>query len=354
MMRSIISKLRGKRVGLVTNQSSFTTTWQSSRAYLHEVIGLCCLYAPEHGLGGFVDRCKGVADAIDSLTGLPIRSLYHGEKNQEGTFDDLDYLIFDIQDVGVRFYTYISTLRQLMETNLPLIVLDRPNPLGGTVVEGPILREEDESFVGPRDLPIRYGLTIGELAHWMNEQYNLGCDLTTVDLPSWRREDLWWNTDQPWIMTSPAITHQEGLFFYPGMCLLEGTNLNEGRGTSAPFELLGAPFIDANQLAFEVKNLPLEGVVFTPISYTPHGSDLVHGLYGHITDVHIFRPVETTLRILALIDQIYPKKVVVNDHFRALSGFDFSELKEIETIIKNHQIESAAFTAATRRLYRYD
>lgn len=354
MMKSVLSPLRGKRVALVTNQSSFTPDWKSSRLHLHELIGLSCLYAPEHGLGGYVDRGEGVADTTDPLTGLPVRSLYRGEKAQRATFDDLDHLIFDIQDVGVRFYTYISTLRQIMETGIPVTVIDRPNPLGGRVVEGVVLRPEDESFVGPRGLPIRYGLTIGELAYWMNEEYELGCDLTTIDLFPWWRDDLWWNKIVPWVMTSPAIAHQEGLFFYPGMCLLEATNLHEGRGTSAPFELLGAPFIDSNRLADEVRRLDLDGVVFTPISYTSHGGDLVHGLYGHITDVRTFMPVETAVRILSLIIRMYPKQIVITKHFRALAGFDSAELEDPEKVVERMKAESADFAGATKRYYRYD
>ena len=354
MMTSVLSPLRGKRVGLVTNQSSFTSDWRSSRLHLHETIGLSCLYAPEHGLGGYVNRGEGVADTIDSLTGLPVRSLYQGEKGQRATSDDLDCLIFDIQDVGVRFYTYISTLRQIMETGVPVIVIDRPNPLGGRVVEGVVLQATDESFIGPRGLPIRYALTIGELAHWMNEEYEMECDLATIDLPAWQRDDLWWNKTDPWIMTSPAIAHQEGLFFYPGMCLLEGTNLHEGRGTGAPFELLGAPFIDSNRLADEVRRLDLDGVVFTPISYTPHGGDLVHGLYGHITDVRTFMPVETAVRILSLIVRMYPKQVVITKHFRALAGFDPAELEDSEKVVERMKAESADFATAAKRFHRYD
>ena len=354
MMNAALTKLRGKRIGLVTNQSSVTNTWQLSRVAYHEALNLHCLYAPEHGLGGNVERGEGVRDSDDPLTGLEIRSLYQDEATQIGSFDDLDGLLFDIQDVGVRFYTYISTLRQIMSVGLPVTVIDRPNPLGGTIVEGGLLAAEDESFVGPRGLPIRYGLTIGELAHWMNEAYDLKCELTTVDLQGWKRSELWFNSSRPWVMTSPAIAHQESTFFYPGMCLLEGTNLNEGRGTSAPFELLGSPFIDPYSLSADVNSLNLNGVVFTPISYTPTGGVLNHGLYGHITDVSVFRPVETTIRLLSLIRRRYPDELTANDYFRKLAGFDFDELDDSEILLERLRSESATFALETRRLYRYE
>lgn len=350
-----------KRLGLVTNAASFTADFQSSKSYLCKNLPITDLFAPEHGLGSFVADGKEVADQRDSETGLVVHSLYgsDGGKVDAAVCADLDYLIFDIQDVGLRFYTYIATLRQLLELGKPLIVLDRPNPLGGLVVEGPILESRLESFVGPSGLPVRYGLTIGELAFWMQSQYGYTGELSLVELSGYKRSDLWLDTAQPWIMTSPALSHLQGVFLYAGFCLLEGTNLSEGRGTSAPFEVFGAPFIDSYRLSAEVGKLGLQGVVFTPVSFVPSQSkyqgQLCHGLYAHILDYHLLRPFSVCLRVLSIIQRMYPNALTFNAHFSKLAGFGSEAVwdDKLAAVLQKAEQESQTFMKQKRSFERY-
>ncbi len=353
--------LNSKRLALVTNAASLTQTFESSKSFLCKQLNITALFAPEHGIGSFIADGKDVEDQRDAETGLVVHSLYsHGGKPVDpAVFRDIDCILFDIQDVGLRFYTYIATLKQLLELGKPLIVLDRPNPLGGLVVEGPILPPSQESFVGPGGLPVRYALTIGELAFWMQDHYGLCGELEIVELSGYRRSDLWHDTGRPWVMTSPALAHLEGVFLYAGFCLLEGTTLSEGRGTSAPFELFGAPFIDPYRLSDEVGRLGLQGVVFTPVSFVPsqgkHQGQLCHGLYAHILDYQTLRPFSICLRVLSTIHRLYPDQLVFNSHFSKLAGFGPEELfadKLGHTLQKAEQ-ESQAFMQEKRRFERY-
>lgn len=326
------SSLRGKRLGLVTNSSSFDSRYKTSVTFFHEHYDLQVLYAPEHGLSGSGAAGQAIEDERDPATALPIRSLYQGEHTHldPSLFADIDLLVFDMQDVGLRFYTYISTLEQLMHVGVPLLVLDRPNPLGGVVVEGPILDAQHASFVGLEGLAVRYGLTIGELARFLNGERKIGCALQIVPLQGWKRSQRWEDLKRPWIMTSPAIAHAHTIELYAGFCLLEGTNLSEGRGTSAPFELFGAPFIDAHQLSKEAGKLNLAGVCFTPITFVPSASkfqgEVCHGLYAHVIDSEHFRPFRSALSILSLLWELYPEQLSFNASFARLAGFAEQEI----------------------------
>ncbi len=353
--------LGDKRLALVTHAASLTKTFESSKSFLCRHLNITDLFAPEHGLGSFIADGKDVEDQRDEETGLVVHSLYSngGKAVDPDVFQNLDGILFDIQDVGLRFYTYIATLKQLLELGKPVIVLDRPNPLGGSIVEGTILPPSLESFVGPGGLPVRYGLTIGELAFWMQHHYRLCGELGIVELSGYGRSSLWQQTGRPWTMTSPALSHVEAVFLYAGFCLFEGTNLSEGRGTSAPFELFGAPFIDPWKLASEVAKLGLTSVAFTPISFIPsqnkHQGELCHGLYAHILDYHTLRPFSICLKVLSAIHRLYPDQLVFNAHFSKLAGFEPEELfaDKLEHTLQRSEADAQTFMNEKRRFERY-
>jgi uncharacterized protein YbbC (DUF1343 family) len=238
--------------------------------------------------------------------------------------DGVDVLVFNIQTVGVRFYTYITTLLYTMqaaaEHGLAYVVCDRPNPIGGEILEGPVLQNGYESFVGPGPLPIRHGLTVGELARLYNEKWGVGCDLTVVPCAGWRREMWFDDTGMPWVPPSPAMPWPATAVVYPGTCLIEGTNLSEGRGTALPFHLLGAPWIDGPLLAEELNLLDLPGVRFHGVTFQPTADKWTGqrcgGVQLHVTDRMAFRPVTAALHILATIRSLYPGRF----EFRASSG----------------------------------
>ncbi|MEE2659902.1 MAG: DUF1343 domain-containing protein [Candidatus Latescibacterota bacterium] len=270
------SLIAGKRVGLITNPSGVDGELRATADRLRERDGveLVRLFGPEHGIRG--DAQDGVAldSEVGTRTGVATVSLY-GERRAPTTEDlaDLDLLIFDIQDVGVRFYTYLYTMSLAMEAcaevGLPFLVLDRPNPLGGKIVEGNVLDPEFASFVGLYPIPVRYGLTIGEIASYFNEELSLGCNLQVVELAGWRRSFLWEETGLCWVPPSPNMPTADAALIYPGMCFFEGTNLSEGRGTTRPFEQIGAPFLDPGELARRLQALDLPGVLFRDVTFTP-------------------------------------------------------------------------------------
>lgn len=253
---------------------------------------------------------------------------------------NVDVLIYDIQDVGVRFYTYISTLTKVMESaaenNIPVVVLDRPNPIGGDRIEGPLLDLQFKSFVGPHAIPIRYGLTSGELARLINGEHwlanSLQADLTVVEMQGWRRSDWYDQTNLPWIAPSPNMPTLATAIAYPGFCLLEGTNLSEGRGTDSPFLKFGAPYIEGRRYARALNRLKCPGVKFEAISFTPksipgvaskpkYEDQACQGVRLVITDRDNFLPLATMVRILGLTYRLYPKDFTFRvAHFDRLYG----------------------------------
>ncbi|HKL57685.1 MAG TPA: DUF1343 domain-containing protein [Sphaerochaeta sp.] len=305
-----------RRLGLVTTASAVDSSLYSSVEVLSSLYDLKALFAPEHGLFSDIADGEPVATCTDANSGLPVYSLYQheGQSLSSDMVEGIDALVFDIQDLGLRFYTYIATLKNLLidasSLGLPVIVLDRPNPLGGVVVEGNILGKDSFSFVGPASLPIRYALSIGELALYLNTVEEIGCDLSVVPLTGWRRSMYFSDLGLPWVMTSPAIAHFSTALLYAGMCLFEGTNLSEGRGTSAPFSLIGSPFLEPFSLSRMANGLGLAEVGFTPAHFTPTASKYAHesckGLYVHVLDKHQFRPVKTALSLINLIAKQYP------------------------------------------------
>ena len=266
--------VRGRRVGLVTNPSGVDRRLRATADLLHVSPGpeLVLLFGPEHGIRGDAEDGVPVETAIDDRTGVPAVSLY-GERRQPspGELEQLDVLLFDIQDVGVRFYTYLYTMSLAMEAcaeaGVPFVVLDRPNPLGGLVVEGNMLDAPAfASFVGRYPIPVRYGLTIGELARLFNEEFGIGAELHVVEMRGWRRSMHWPDTSLHWVPPSPNMPTPETVAVYPGMCFFEGTNVSEGRGTALPFEQIGAPYMDGFVLAARIDALGLPASPSAPSS----------------------------------------------------------------------------------------
>lgn len=308
-------ELRGQRVGLITNPTGVTKRFFSTADRLFEEGLLSCLFAPEHGVRGDRQAGEMVESYTDPASGLPVFSLYGGSHHlSDEALEMIDTVVFDIQDVGARFYTYIYTLSYALEDcaakGKRLVVLDRVNPLGGTV-EGSVLDPAFSSFVGRYPIATRHGLTVGEFARYINKREKLGAELTVIEVEGWERGCLFDGTDLSFIPPSPNLPTADSCLCYIGTCPLEGTNLSEGRGTTRPFELLGAPWLDGAALAREINAAGLPGVTLRPCCFTPtfskHAGSLCSGVQLHVTDRGAFRPFETGLRILAFIREACPE-----------------------------------------------
>lgn len=316
--------LRGRRVGLIANPTTVTSerVHAVDRFAADPAIDLRRLFGPEHGLRGDAQDMIAVGtEDRDARTGLPVFSLYgHTEASLKPTramLDGLDVLVFDVQDVGARYYTYIWTMvlamRACAEAGIALVVLDRPNPLGGleTDVEGGAVAPECESFVGLCSVPVRHGLTSGEIATWMRAREGLDVELDVVTMQGWQRDMYYEDTGLPWILPSPNMPTMDTALVYPGMCLVEGTELSEGRGTTRPFELCGAPFIDGYALAEELERYQLPGVHVRPHAFTPmfqkHARTLCRGVQFHVTDRRAFRPYRTGVGFLRAVRALWPE-----------------------------------------------
>jgi uncharacterized protein YbbC (DUF1343 family) len=307
--------LKGQRVGLITNHTGLDRDGHATADLLHAApdVHLTALFGPEHGIRGAVEA--SISDSIDSATGLPVYSLY-GERTRPTAeqLAGLDTLVFDIQDVGARFYTYSSTLGLCLEAaaehRLRYVVLDRPNPIGGVEIEGPLADADRLSFIAYHTIPIRHGLTVGELARLYAAEKGLGVDLQVVAMEGWQRADLWDVTNLTWISPSPNMRSLTQALLYPGICLLEPTNVSVGRGTDTPFEVVGAPWLDGRRLAAELNARALPGVRFIPIRFTPttsvHAGQACGGINIIITDWRRFVPVRTGLAIAEILLRLYP------------------------------------------------
>ncbi|MER3430745.1 MAG: hypothetical protein C4324_06815, partial [Blastocatellia bacterium] len=326
--KSGFGAIEGKRIGLVTNQSGRNLSGRSTIDILFEAknIKLAALFSPEHGIRGELDVEK-IDDSKDEKTGLPIFSLY-GEtrRPKPEQLAGLDALVYDIQDVGTRFYTYTATLRNVLEeaakAKIPVIVLDRPNPINGLQIEGPLADGDKLSFIAAHTIPVRYGLTIGELAQMMNTERGIGADLRIVKMEGWSRS-MWFDaTSQTWINPSPNMRSLTAATLYPGIGLLETTNVSVGRGTDTPFEVIGAPWIDGRRLAIYLNSRAIEGVRFVPVRFKPNSSvysgQSVGGVNIVITDRERFNSVRTGLEIAAALARLYPKDWEIDKYSRLL------------------------------------
>jgi len=317
--------LQGKTVGMIVNHTSLAGDGKHSITHFlsHSAFTLQALFAPEHGLNGTAQDMIPIDNEVDLLSGLDIKSLYGKNKDSlvpdPALLHDIDNLVFDIQDIGSRYYTFIYTMANCMiickQAGTRLVVCDRPNPINGTSVEGNLVGEAWRSFVGQYPLPNRHGMTVGELARLFNEHFGIHCDLTVVPMSGWSREMWYDQTGMIWTPPSPNMPTLATATVYPGMCLIEGTLLSEGRGTTLPFEQIGAPFIDPHKLVarLETDSHLLPGVFFRPQYFKPmfqkHAGEVCAGLQLHITDRDQFKPLLTTLALLRAIAEIYPDQL---------------------------------------------
>ena len=322
--------LTNQRVGLVSMPAAVLPDLTSSLDALRGAgVNVTALFGSEHGFGGAALDGAHVGNTTNPRTGLPIFSLY-GAINEPTAemLTNVDALVFDMQDVGVRFYTYLSTLfyvlRGMSKAGKPVFVLDRPNPITGSIIEGGPIAPGFESFVGIVNIPMRHGMTLGELAYYMNAEYALHADLHVIEMHGWQREMWFDETALPWVPTSPAMPHLSTATLYPGMCLLEGTNLSLGRGTALPFEVYGAPWQDGYALAEVLNGLQLPGVRFRATIFIPsasnHAGSECRGVQVHVTDRDSLRPVEMALHLIAIARCFSGDSWMWNPHFERLAG----------------------------------
>ncbi|MFJ7469598.1 exo-beta-N-acetylmuramidase NamZ domain-containing protein [Peribacillus frigoritolerans] len=363
--------LRGKKVGLITNPTGIDSKLTSIVDLLHDDpdIHLTALFGPEHGVRGDAQAGASVEYYIDEKTGLPVYSLYgKTKKPTPEMLKDVEVLVFDIQDVGTRYYTYIYTMAYAMEAakenDIPFIVLDRPNPQGGESVDGPVLEPEFSSFVGLYPIPLKHGMTVGELATLFNEEFKIGADLKVIKMKGWKRDMDYDDTGLPFVLPSPNMPTVSTTFVYPATGLIEGTNVSEGRGTTKPFELIGAPYINSDELAGKLNALRLPGVKFRAASFTPtfskHAGKLSHGVEVYITDREEFKAVPTGLHIIKTIQDLYPGdfEFLAANNFNLLigNGWVMSRIKEgssVNEIMKEYQVKQDAFKKVRKNYLLY-
>jgi uncharacterized protein YbbC (DUF1343 family)/CubicO group peptidase (beta-lactamase class C family) len=326
------ARLRGKRIGLVTNHTGRARDGATTIDLLFGADGvkLVSLFSPEHGIRGILD--SSVPSSVDEKTQLPIHSLYGAtERPAPETLQGLDAIVIDLQDVGVRFYTYTTTMAYVMEEaakrKLPVVVLDRPNPAGGWQIEGPSLEKDAVSFVGYfPPMPIRHGMTLGELAKLFNGENKIGADLTVVPMKNWRRDAWFDETGLPWISPSPNMRNMNEVTLYPGVATLEYANVSVGRGTDTPFEQMGAPWIDGVQLAAALNARGLSGVRFYPVRFTPSASKFANeecqGVFIIITDRTAVRPVRVGLEIASALYKLYGSRFEIDANLKLVGSRD--------------------------------
>jgi len=340
LLKEKIELVRGKRIGLVTNHTGVTTSleWTVDVLHDHPQVNLTCLFGPEHGIRGDVQDAGTINTFTDLRTGLRVFSLYGEQyKPTSDMLTGLDALVYDIQDVGARYYTYIATMNRCMEAaaeqNKEFIVLDRPNPITGITIEGNILEDRYRSFVGERETPIRYGMTMGELANMFNEEHDIKCELTVVKAKGWRRKMWYDETGLPWVIPSPNLPTLDSATVYPGTCLFEGVNISEGRGTTRPFEIIGAPWIDGFKLREKLASCKLPGVKFRGLCFIPTFGKFVGetcgGVQLHVRERDKFLPVLTGLKMIKAIMDLYPGQIEFRRGGQATStlreaGHDYS------------------------------
>lgn len=375
-------QFRGKQVGLVTNHSAVVgDDLLIDLLYNAKDVELTALFSPEHGIRGDADAGAHIGDTVDEETGVPIYSLYGKTRKPTGEMlKDIDVLLFDMQDVGARFYTYIATMGHTMqaaaENDIPYVVLDRPNPLGGELVEG-FVYDNDGEFNGVYPIPVTHGMTVGELAYmikgesWLQNLESL--DLEVVEVQGWERDMLWSDMSLDWTPPSPNIPDFETALIYPGACLIEATHISEGRGTTEPFILIGAPWADGEALAGELNSKNLAGLQFDPVEFKPksiegmstnpklEGEEL-EGIRYRVTDPKLVEPVAAGIHMLLVFYHSAPE-LEKEEFFRisrlnTLAGSDqFHEMLEkgqsAESIIQKWEDEIASFKELRRDYLLY-
>ena len=382
LFRERLALVEGRSVGLITNQTGIDEQFQSNLTLFaeHPEVRLAALFSPEHGIRGSVQNAVWIPSTINTPFHIPIHSLYGETRTPTPEMlADIDVLVYDIQDVGSRFYTYISTLlhtiKAAMSNNVDFIVLDRPNPIRGDRVEGNLLNPAFRSFVGASTLPIRHGMTVGELARLFKaelepppQSHQAPIQLEVVPMRGWRRSVWYDQTGLPWVPPSPNMPTVATATLYPGTCLIEGTNLSEGRGTIKPFEWIGAPWIDSVGWAETLNNLGLPGSYFRPIQFTPtfskYAEQPCHGVQVHVTDRDKLKPVEVGLHLIATVRRIYPVQFEFLESngryfFDLLAGTDELRLMLMREespadIAREWETETAEFVVRCRPYLLYD
>ena len=325
--------VRGRRVGLVTNQTGIDSRGMSDVELMRDAgVQLVALFSPEHGFRGAADPGAAIATTIDSATGLPIYSLYgRTSAPTDSMLEGLDVIAIDLQDVGARYYTYISTAVEVMRVaarrRLPVIILDRPNPIGGAM-QGGMLDTAFSSFVGRLPVPMRHGLTMGEMARFANDRLSIGATVHVVPAAGWHRDVAFDRTGLPFVPPSPNLRSLESLFHYPGTCLFEGTTLSVGRGSDAAFEQIGAPWLDAPRVIAAMARRGLPGVAFSAVQFTPrrpgdgkYADTALVGIRLRVTDRSRYDPTATAVHLMAVIEGIHPEEMRWNARqFDRLAG----------------------------------
>ena len=357
--------IAGKRLGLLTNHTGIDRQGRRDADLLRTAHGarLTVLFSPEHGFGGTEDR-SGLPDATDSSTGLPIYSLYGGSRTAaRAALDSLDVLLVDLQDVGARYYTYIkfaaTMMRDARRAGKRVIVLDRPNPIGGSEVQGNVrarAAEPDSMPVGFLPVAMRHGMTLGELARMANDVLAIGVDLTVIPAAGWRREILYDQTGLPWVPPSPNMPSLESALNYPGLCLFEGTNLSVGRGTGVAFQVLGAPWLDPEAVIRRARGAALTGVEVTPAVFTPraptdskYDGEELRGLRVHVVDPTHYDPTKLAVALLAAIRATHPQQF----QFRAASFDRLATGPELRLALEAGQPASQIWGAWEEDLARF-
>jgi uncharacterized protein YbbC (DUF1343 family) len=331
LVASDYSQLKGRHVGLITNHTGVNGQWESTIDLLFKAPGvkLVALFSPEHGVRGVEDG--SVPSAVDQKTGVPIYSLY-AEKQKRPTeemLQGIDTLVFDIQDVGARFYTYITTLAYTMEAaakhHIKYVVLDRPNPITGLHVEGPSLDAKLVSFVGYFEgLPIRHGMTVGELARMYNAEKKIGADLEVISMRGWRRREWFDETGLPWINPSPNMRNLNEATLYPAVAVLEGTNISVGRGTDTPFEVFGAPWVDGTRLSKGILAAHVAGLRIYPIRFVPQAkpfaNELCGGVFLMVVDRDGFDASQAMVALVSALHRLYPDRFQIDKSLTLLGN----------------------------------
>lgn len=365
LVRRKFADLKGVKVGLITNQTGIDAQRRSTIDLLATApeVKLKKLFSPEHGIRGELDQEK-IGDSKDKKAGLPVLSLY-GERRAPSPeqLADLDALVFDIQDIGCRFYTYIGTMRLCMEAaakaKKAFYVLDRVNPIGGLAVEGPAVLDEEKQ-TATHAIPLRHGMTAGELAAMLNAERSMNCDLKIIPVEGWKRDMLHDQTGQPWINPSPNMRTLNAALLYPGIGLLE-FSVSVGRGTDTPFEVLGAPYANDLRLAHELNKLGLPGVQFTPVRFTPTTSifkgEACGGVRIAITNREVLKPVETGIAIACTLQRLYPKAFALEKVNTLLNHS--ASVKQIrgetswKKVVEAWSAETAGFEARRKAFLKY-
>ena len=377
---SVRALLGGKRIGLVGGASGLNRSYLGTIEAMTEQYRVAALYAPEHGSRGVLGPGEAVENGVDAISGIASFSLFRdmvfsedeGEKSSVYAPDELpiDILVFDMQDVGSRYFTYASTLFYCMQAcakkKIPLCVLDRPNPIGGAV-EGNVSKPEMASFIGLTQVPIRHGMTLGELARLYNGEYHLGCELHVVEMDGWKRDMFYGETGLPFVKPSPNLPSMDAITVYNGTCLFAGTNVSEGRGTTTPFTTIGAPYIHPVKLAARMNELDLPGLAFSPAFFRPsfgkHAGTVCHGVDIHVLEPKSVQPVALGVHLMRTIEELHPDEFAFNPppaggrwHIDLASGnTDLRTSREgTESILERWQAEADAFMPLYDRYRIYE